>query len=54
MPAYDYVCKDCRKTFTLVMSLSEYDKSVPACPSCKGTNVDQKPATFFAVGAKKS
>lgn len=54
MPAYDYVCKDCKKTFTLIMSLAEYDKAKPVCPKCASKHVEQKPATFFAVSAKKS
>ncbi len=54
MPAYEYLCKDCKKTFTLIMSLAEYDKARPACPKCKSKKVEQKPAAFFAVTAKKS
>ena len=26
MPVYDYLCKDCRKTFEKVLTLAEYDK----------------------------
>lgn len=54
MPAYEYLCKECKKSFTLIMSLSEYDKARPACPKCKSKKVEQKPAAFFAVTAKKS
>ncbi len=54
MPSYEYFCKDCKKTFTVVMTLSEYDRAHVACPKCKSKKVDQKPAAFFAVSAKKS
>jgi len=36
------------------MTLAEYQKGGVACPSCKSKKVEQKPATFFAVSAKKS
>ncbi len=26
MPVYDYICKDCQKSFELVLTLSEHDK----------------------------
>lgn len=54
MPSYEYLCKDCNKTFALTMTLSEYDKARVACPKCKSKKVEQKPAAFFAVSAKKS
>jgi putative FmdB family regulatory protein len=54
MPTYEYVCKECKKTFSRTMTLAEYQKGGVACPSCKSKKVEQKPATFFAVSAKKS
>ncbi len=54
MPSYEYFCKECKKTFTVVMTLSEYDKARVACPKCKSKKVEQKPAAFFAVSARKS
>ncbi len=32
MPIYDYVCKDCQKSFELVLTLREHDKSDITCP----------------------
>jgi len=54
MPQYEYVCKDCQKTFSLIMTLTEYDKGDVACPTCKSKKVEQKFAPFFAVTSKKS
>jgi putative FmdB family regulatory protein len=54
MPQYEYACKGCKKTFSLVMTLAEYDKGKVACPICKSKKVEQKVATFFAVTSKKS
>ena len=54
MPSYEFACKACNKTFRLLMSLAEYEKAKIACPHCKSKKVEQKPAAFFAVTAKKS
>jgi len=54
MPQYEYACKECKKTFSLIMTLAEYDKGNVACPKCKSKKVEQKFAPFFAVTSKKS
>ena len=54
MPSYTYMCKDCKKSFTQILSLSEHDKNKIVCPKCKGKHVEQQYAAFFAVSAKKS
>lgn len=53
MPVYDYICKDCHKSFEVVLTLSEHDQAV-ACPKCGSKNVEQEVAAFFAVTGKKS
>ncbi len=54
MPSYEFVCKQCKKSFTVIRTLAEYEKGGVTCPGCKSKKVEQKPATFFAVSAKKS
>ncbi len=54
MPSYEFVCKECKKAFNVIMTLREYEKGNVACPKCKSKKVDQKPAAFFAVTSKKS
>lgn len=54
MPQYDFYCKECKKKFSVVLTLAEYEKRTPSCPKCKGRKVEQKFATFFAVTSKKS
>ena len=54
MPIYEYVCKECKKRFTLILSITEYEKTLPVCPKCKSRKVEQLPAAFFAVTARKS
>lgn len=38
MPIYDYRCKDCDKTFELLVRSS----TVPTCPSCGSTQLDKQ------------
>ena len=54
MPQYEYVCNKCKKTFTLIMTLAEYDKGNVACPKCKSKKIEQKLSTVFTVTSKKS
>jgi len=54
MPMYEFSCKNCKKTFTLTISLAEYEKAKFTCPKCKGKKVEQRIAPFFAVTSKKS
>ncbi len=34
MPAYDYVCEDCGKTFSIFLSYAEYGTAAVSCPDC--------------------
>jgi putative FmdB family regulatory protein len=54
MPVYDYICKDCQKSFELVLTLTEHDKENVKCPKCGSKNVEQDAAAFYAVTSKKS
>lgn len=54
MPLYEYVCKDCHKTFELALTLQEHEKGTVQCPKCGSKKVEQEPATFFAVTSRKS
>jgi putative FmdB family regulatory protein len=54
MPTYSFVCHECKKEFTKLMTLADYEKKRVTCPECKSKKVEQKVAGFFAVSAKKS
>ena len=54
MPVYDYVCRDCQKSFERVLTLHEHDSEEMRCPQCGGKNIEQKAAAFYAVTSKKS
>jgi putative FmdB family regulatory protein len=54
MPVYDYICKDCNKTFEKIITLTEHEKETIFCPSCHSKNVEQEATAFFAVTSSKS
>ena len=54
MPTYEFVCKQCNKTFTLTMRVSEYEKKKIHGPKCKGKKTKQLISSFQTVTSKKS
>ncbi|MBM4128954.1 MAG: zinc ribbon domain-containing protein [Nitrospira sp.] len=55
MPAYEYICKDCNKEFTIFLSIKEFEaKPRISCPNCQSDNVTKKLTSFFAKTSKKS
>ena len=55
MPAYEYVCKDCNREFTVFLSIREYEeKQEMKCPKCQSDNVQRKLTGFFARTSRKS
>jgi len=54
MPTYEYQCKECKKSFTLMMTITDHDKKRITCPKCKSKKVEQQFGGFFAVTSKKS
>jgi len=54
MPVYDYLCKDCQKTFERVLTLHEHDSETMRCPKYGSKNIEQQAAAFYAVTSRKS
>ena len=54
MPTYEYVCGDCGKKFSVIMTFAEHDKGLTACPKCKGRKVDQRFSAVFTKTSRKS
>ncbi len=55
MPAYEYMCRDCSKDFTVFLSFKEFDaKPKIKCPHCESDNVNKKLTVFFTKTSKKS
>jgi putative FmdB family regulatory protein len=54
MPTYEFLCRDCRKSFTLSLSLAEHEKGKYQCPKCKSRHVEQQISTFQTKTSRKS
>ena len=54
MPVYEFMCEKCEKPFTLILSISEYEKAKFRCPKCKSSKVKRQISAFQAITSKKS
>ena len=45
MPVYDYICKDCNKSFETVLTLGEHVEKIK-CPECGSKKVEQVVAAW--------
>ncbi len=54
MPMYEYECEQCKKTFTVALSLKEHEQGVAACPGCGSKKVSQLITSFIAKTASKT
>lgn len=55
MPSYEYLCNDCKKEFSVILSLKEVElKPKVVCPGCRSDNVTKKFSGFFAKTSRKS
>jgi putative FmdB family regulatory protein len=54
MPYYEYLCLDCKKKFSLALTIAEHDKRRIKCPKCAGSKLEQQWAAFYATTSKKS
>lgn len=54
MPLYEYKCEDCKKTFSLVLSLKEHESGTVKCPDCGSKKVTQLIMPFYAKTESKT
>ena len=54
MPQYEFFCKTCKKAFSKILTLVEYEKDKFKCPKCHGNKVEQLLSRVYAVTSKKS
>ena len=52
MPQYNYFCRACKKEFSKILTVSEYEKGKIVCPHCKSKDVKRRWAAFYAVTSK--
>src|SRR5690349_6451067 len=54
MPNYDFYCHACKKTFSKLLTLAQYEKGKVICPRCGSHKVEQRWAAFSVITSKKS
>lgn len=54
MPHYEFFCNACKRTFSKVLSLVDYEEGEVRCPSCGSKEVEQRWSAFTAITSKKS
>jgi putative FmdB family regulatory protein len=54
IPRYEFLCEKCKKSFELIMTISEREKAQVKCPTCEGTKVVPQFSGFMAQTGKKS
>jgi putative FmdB family regulatory protein len=54
MAQYNYFCRACKKEFSKILTISEYEKGKNVCPHCKSKDVKRRWAAFYEVTLKKS
>jgi putative FmdB family regulatory protein len=52
MPHYEYFCPDCKKLFSKILSLVDYEEGGVMCPKCGSKNVEQRWSAFTAITSK--
>jgi len=51
---YEYECQDCKKVFTVALSLRQHEQDKQACPGCGSKKVGQLISSFIAKTASKT
>jgi putative FmdB family regulatory protein len=54
MAEYEFECRDCLKTFTVFMRVTDRLRATVRCPGCDSTNVEALMQAFVAKTGKKS
>ncbi len=54
MPVYEFICQKCDRDFSLVVTISEYEKKKFTCPKCKSDKVKRQISSFQTITSKKS
>lgn len=54
MPTYEYLCKKCNESFSLVLSLQEHEGKKAECPKCGGQEMEQQISHFMTKTSRKS
>jgi putative FmdB family regulatory protein len=54
MPTYDYLCKKCNESFSVMLSVKDHDERKVQCPKCEGKDIEQQITHFMTKTSRKS
>ena len=54
MPLCEFYCCECKKSFSQVLKLVDYEEGDVACPHCGSREVEQRWSAFNAITSKKT
>lgn len=54
MPHYEFFCHNCKKLFSQILSLVDYEEGEVLCPHCGSKEVEQRWSAFSAITSRKS
>jgi putative FmdB family regulatory protein len=54
MPTYEFFCQQCRKPFTQMMSIADFEKKKGKCPRCGSKKLTVQITSFQTVTSRKS
>lgn len=54
MPRYEFFCHNCKKLFSRILSLVDYEAGEVLYPHCGSQNIEQCWSAFNAITSKKS
>jgi putative FmdB family regulatory protein len=54
MPLFEFLCQDCKGSFSKILTDAEYEKGNFVCPKCGSRKVEQQVRPLHAVTSKDS
>jgi putative FmdB family regulatory protein len=54
MHHHEFFCHSCKRTFSEVLTLVEYEEGEVVCPHCGSSDVEQSWSAFYAIATRKS
>ena len=54
MPHYEFYCNACKKAFTKILALVDYEEGGVVCPHCGSHKVEQSWSVFSVITSRKS
>jgi putative FmdB family regulatory protein len=49
MPHYDFFGQSCKKQFSKILTMAEYEEGKVICPHYGSNDVEQRSAAFYAI-----